>query len=126
MAAVLVWLELGLSVPKFEVPDGDTAGSPPEHHSTLRSVPRNGGEKNYLEYIYKSPKIRTTCMYGVIYVILGNLSGNAIAFGIYIMEVSCCLRCFWGLGSQYVTLSFNDLGKLEVQQPRASPASVFG
>lgn len=103
MAAVLVWLELGLSVPKFEVPDGDTAGSQPEHHPILQSVPRNGGEKNYLEHIYKSPKIRTTCMYGVIYVILGNLSGNAIAFGFYIMEVSCYLRESLGLGSKRVT-----------------------
>ena len=29
--------------------------------------------------------MRTTCMFGVIYVILGNLSGNAVAFGIYIL-----------------------------------------
>ena len=27
-------------------------------------------------------------MYGVVYVILGNLSGNAIAFGIYVLEAS--------------------------------------
>ena len=27
-------------------------------------------------------------MYGVIYVILGNLSGNAIAFGLYVMEAA--------------------------------------
>lgn len=88
MAALLVWLELGLSVPKFEVPDRDTTDLHRENDTMLQSVPRNGGEKNYLEHIYKSPKVRTTCMYGVIYVILGNLSGNAIAFGIYVMEAA--------------------------------------
>ena len=41
-----------------------------------------------LEYIYKAPKLRTICMYGVIYIILGNLSGNAIAFGTYVLEAA--------------------------------------
>lgn len=88
MSALLVWLELGLSVPKFEVPDRDTTDSHRGNASTLQSVPRNGGEKNYLEHIYKSPRLRTTCIYGVIYVTLGNLSGNAVAFGIYVMEAA--------------------------------------
>lgn len=88
MAALLVWLELGLSVPRFEVPDRDTTDSDRANDTMLQSVPRNGGEKNYLEHVYKSPKLRTTCMYGVIYVILGNLSGNAVALGIYVMEAA--------------------------------------
>ena len=41
-----------------------------------------------LEYIYKDPRFQTTCMYGVIFVILGNLTGNAIAFGQYIMQAA--------------------------------------
>ena len=41
-----------------------------------------------LEYIYKSKKMRTTCMFGVIYVILGNLAGNAVVFGIYVMNAA--------------------------------------
>ena len=32
--------------------------------------------------------MRTTCMFGMIYVIFGNLSGNAIAFGIYVLEAA--------------------------------------
>ena len=46
-------------------------------------MPRSGGEKNYLEYAFPSPAFLTTCMYGIVFVILGNLSGNAIAFGQY-------------------------------------------
>lgn len=44
---------------------------------------------NQLEYIYRFPKTRTTtCIFGVIYVVLGNLSGNAVAFGIYICQAA--------------------------------------
>ena len=88
MAALLVWLELGLSIPKFEVPDKDLAEPRREGETALQSVPRNGGEKNYLEHIIKSPKVRTTCMYGVLFITLGNLTGNGVAFGIYIMEAA--------------------------------------
>ena len=31
-------------------------------------------------------KVRTTCIYGFLYVTLGNLSGNAIYFGVYVLE----------------------------------------
>ena len=41
-----------------------------------------------LEDLFANPKFRTTCMYGVIFVILGNRSGNAIAFGIYVMQAA--------------------------------------
>lgn len=41
-----------------------------------------------LEYIYKNPRFLTTCMYGVIFVILGNMTGNAIAFGQYTMQAA--------------------------------------
>ncbi|MCJ1391150.1 hypothetical protein MMC18_004012 [Xylographa bjoerkii] len=76
VAALLVWLELSLSIPRYEV-DGNEV-----------SVPRSGGEKNYLEYIYGNPKSLTTCIYGVLFIILGNLSGNAIGFGSYVMEAA--------------------------------------
>ncbi|KAK4693144.1 hypothetical protein P7C71_g4203, partial [Lecanoromycetidae sp. Uapishka_2] len=47
-SALLVWLELGLSIPKFEVADRDAAEARPEGETKLEPVPRNGGEKNYL------------------------------------------------------------------------------
>lgn len=65
-------------------------------------MPRSGGEKNYvrlavythvenhtnsekLEFIFSSPKFLVTCMYGIVFILLGNLSGNAISFGHYVM-----------------------------------------
>ena len=41
-----------------------------------------------LEYAFKSPRFRTTCIYAVIYVTLGNLAGNAIAFGLYAIQAA--------------------------------------
>ena len=66
--------------------------------------------------------MRTTCMFGLFYVILGNLSGNAVAFGIYILEAAgieghgstvrglavvcltaaCLLHASWRRGGIYV------------------------
>ncbi|MCJ1472324.1 hypothetical protein MMC13_000971 [Lambiella insularis] len=92
IAAILVWLELSLSIPRYEL-DGNEV-----------SVPRSGGEKNYasttsrswrlqpdfcqLEYIYKRPKFLVTCVYGTLFIVLGNLSGNAIGFGSYVLEAA--------------------------------------
>ena len=39
-----------------------------------------------LEYIYKRPKFLMTCIFGIVFIIFGNLAGNAIQFGIYIMQ----------------------------------------
>ncbi|KAL9583922.1 MAG: hypothetical protein Q9212_002420 [Teloschistes hypoglaucus] len=89
MSALLIWLELGLSIPKFELPNRDENDTVQGEGVSLQCVPRNGGEKNYLEYIYRFPKMRaTTCIFGWIYIILGNLSGNAVAFGIYICHAA--------------------------------------
>ena len=46
-----------------------------------------------LEYIFSSsetgrPKFLITCMYGIPFIILGNLSGNGIAFGSYVLKAA--------------------------------------
>jgi hypothetical protein len=38
-----------------------------------------------LEYVLKRPKFLATCMYGIPFILLGNLAGNALALGRYIM-----------------------------------------
>ena len=48
MSALFVWLELGLSIPKYELPITVSAEGGEEGASALQSVPRNGGEKNYV------------------------------------------------------------------------------
>ncbi|KAF7506036.1 hypothetical protein GJ744_012283 [Endocarpon pusillum] len=72
LSALHVWNELGLTIPR----------------NRGRSVPRSGGEKNYFEYMVRSPRFLVTCLYGIVFLILGNLSGNAIQLGVYVMAAA--------------------------------------
>lgn len=47
ICGVLVWLELGLSIPKFRPSDHEFESNV-DGEGPLESVPRNGGEKNYV------------------------------------------------------------------------------
>ncbi|KAK3399812.1 amino acid/polyamine transporter I [Sordaria brevicollis] len=49
------------------------------------AIPRSGGEKNYLEYIYKHPKYLASCVLAAQMIFLGFSSGNSLAFGRYIL-----------------------------------------
>ncbi|KAF8545126.1 amino acid/polyamine transporter I [Trichophaea hybrida] len=77
-AGLSVYLELGLTIPRRRIGEG----------ATKRDVyvPRSGGEKNYLEWIYKKPKYAASCVYAVIFVFLGNTAANSIAFSQYVLE----------------------------------------
>ncbi|KAH6680931.1 amino acid permease-domain-containing protein [Halenospora varia] len=86
---LLIWLELGLSVPFREVK------VTPGPHGTFekKSVPRNGGEKNYLQFLFSNPNrerpgFLVTCMYGIPFILLGNLAGNALALGSFVMHAA--------------------------------------
>ncbi|KAJ7062146.1 APC amino acid permease [Mycena amicta] len=46
-------------------------------------LPRSGGEKNYLEYMYRRPKFMITCTYAVYTFIAGSSATNSIVFGEY-------------------------------------------
>ncbi|KAF7343865.1 High affinity methionine permease [Mycena sanguinolenta] len=49
-------------------------------------LPRSGGEKNYLEYIYRRPKFMASCIYGVYTLIGGSNAPNALVFGEYTLN----------------------------------------
>lgn len=53
IAGLLVWLEVGLSIPKFQLPDS-TNEPRWEGERHFISVPRSGGEKNYVGFLRKS------------------------------------------------------------------------
>ena len=57
MCGLLVWLELGLSIPKFQSLD-QTADQHVDGEGAFESVPRNGGEKNYVRHPHKPCVIR--------------------------------------------------------------------
>ncbi|KAL2127288.1 hypothetical protein VTI74DRAFT_10964 [Chaetomium olivicolor] len=49
------------------------------------AIPRSGGEKNYLERIYRRPRYLATCVLASQMILLGFSSGNALAFGRYVL-----------------------------------------
>lgn len=52
------------------------------------AIPRSGGEKNYLERVYRHPKYLATCVLASQMVLLGFSSGNSLAFGRYVLYAS--------------------------------------
>ncbi|KAB5525515.1 amino acid/polyamine transporter I [Coniochaeta sp. 2T2.1] len=52
------------------------------------AIPKNGGEKNYLEFVYRRPKFLATCMYTWYVLLLGWASGNSVIFGEYILHAA--------------------------------------
>lgn len=51
-------------------------------------IPRNGGEKNYLEYVYRKPRFLVTAMYAGYVVLLGWAGSNSVIFGEYILNAA--------------------------------------
>ncbi|KAK9472929.1 amino acid permease-domain-containing protein [Dipodascopsis tothii] len=49
------------------------------------AIPKSGGEKNYLERVYKKPKYLVTCIFLAQMILLGFSAGNSLAFGRYLL-----------------------------------------
>lgn len=80
LCGLYVWLECGLSMPQRRI----------INHREPRGVPRSGGEKNFLEFMFPSSRermkhLRTTCSFAIMFTLLYNLSGNAISLALQIM-----------------------------------------
>lgn len=72
-------------------------------------LPRNGGEKNYLEYVYRKPKFLVTAMYAAYVVLLGWAGSNSVVFGEYILHAAQVDVNRWnqrGIGLACITAAF--------------------
>ncbi|KAG2066674.1 APC amino acid permease [Suillus decipiens] len=49
-------------------------------------LPRSGGEKTYMEYIYRRPRFMITCFYAIYGLLMGWLSATSIVFGEYTLN----------------------------------------
>ena len=70
---------------------------------------RNGGEKNYLEYVYTKPKFFATAMFAAYAVLLGWAAGNSVIFGQYILNAAQVEVNRWnqrGVGLACITTAF--------------------
>ena len=73
------------------------------------AIPKNGGEKNYLEYVYRKPKFLVTAFYASYVVLLGWASGNSVVFGAYILNAANVEVDRWnqrGVGLACITAAF--------------------
>ncbi|KAI5835476.1 amino acid transporter [Schizophyllum commune Tattone D] len=72
-------------------------------------LPRNGGEKNYLEYVYTKPKFLVTGLYTGYVILLGWAGSNSVAFGEYILHAANVEVNRWnqrGIGLACITVAF--------------------
>lgn len=73
------------------------------------AIPRNGGEKNYLEHVYKTPRFLVTAMYASYVFFLGWAAGNSIIFGQYILIAAGVEPTRWnerGVGIAAISFGF--------------------
>ncbi|EPE02469.1 high affinity methionine permease [Ophiostoma piceae UAMH 11346] len=73
------------------------------------AIPKNGGEKNYLEFVYRRPRFLVTGLYTGYVVLLGWASGNSIVFGEYILNAAKVEVTRWnqrGVGLACITSAF--------------------
>lgn len=72
-------------------------------------LPRNGGEKNYLEFVYRRPKFLVTGLYTGYVILLGWAGSNSVVFGEYILHAANVEVNRWnqrGIGLACVTAAF--------------------
>lgn len=72
-------------------------------------IPRNGAEKNYLQYFYQKPRFLAMSMYAVYVVALGWAASNSVVFGEYIINAAGKEVTRWnqrGIGLACVTFCF--------------------
>ena len=72
-------------------------------------LPKNGGEKNYLEFVYRKPKFLATGFYTGYVVLLGWAGSNSVVFGEYILNAAQVEVNRWnqrGVGLACITSAF--------------------
>ncbi|KAF2105051.1 high affinity methionine permease [Rhizodiscina lignyota] len=72
-------------------------------------LPRNGGEKNYLEFVYRKPRFLATGFYTGYVILLGWAGSNSVVFGEYILNAAQVEVNRWnqrGIGLACITAAF--------------------
>lgn len=73
------------------------------------AIPRNGGEKNYLEYIFKKPKFFVTSMYAAYVFFLGWAAGNSVNTAVMFLTAANAEITTWnqrGVGVAVIAFCF--------------------
>lgn len=73
------------------------------------AIPKNGGEKNYLEFVYRRPKYLATGFYTGYVILLGWAGSNSVVFGEFILNAAQVEVNRWnqrGIGLACITAAF--------------------
>jgi amino acid transporter len=82
VAGTYLYIEFGLTIPRSSF------------GGVEQGIPRNGGTLNYLQYAFSRPAYRprtvllVTCIFAVSYIIIGNVAGNCLIFGLRTLEAA--------------------------------------
>ncbi|KAM7202920.1 Amino acid permease domain containing protein [Naviculisporaceae sp. PSN 640] len=82
LAGVHVYIEYGLNVPRYVI------------EGVEQAVPRSGGDLHYLQYVYrwiyykKDTVLYSGCLYGISFIIIGNMASNCINFGSRVLQAA--------------------------------------
>ncbi|KAK4210058.1 amino acid permease-domain-containing protein [Rhypophila decipiens] len=82
LAGVHVYIEYGLSVPRFVI------------EGVEQAVPRSGGDLHYLQFVYrwlyykKDTVLYSGCLYGISFIVIGNMASNCINFGSRVLQAA--------------------------------------
>ncbi|KAA8571418.1 hypothetical protein MFRU_026g00320 [Monilinia fructicola] len=76
MAGTLMYVEYGLTIPRRKM-----AGE-------VQAVPRSGGELNYLKFLARHPRYMAICMFGFVFIVVGNSAANCVSFGVHILAAA--------------------------------------
>ncbi|CCF56060.1 hypothetical protein KAFR_0A06250 [Kazachstania africana CBS 2517] len=73
------------------------------------ALPKNGGEKNYLELIFKKPRFFITCMYAAYVFFLGWAAGNSVNTAVMFLTAADADVTEWrekGIGCAVIAFAF--------------------
>ncbi|KAM3072668.1 hypothetical protein ACMFMF_007003 [Clarireedia jacksonii] len=76
MAGTLMYVEYGLTIPRRRM------------NADVQAVPRSGGELNYLKHLLPHPKFLAVCLFGFIFVIIGNSAANCVSFAVHVLAAA--------------------------------------
>ncbi|KAF3291942.1 hypothetical protein TWF132_006447 [Orbilia oligospora] len=74
---LMVHIEFGLMIPRH----------PDKYGRNWNCTPRSGGEKNYFEYLFIKRGLLPVCVYGLIFLFLGNTAGNSYICAQYFLRL---------------------------------------
>lgn len=77
-----VYIEYGLNIPRYTI------------NGVEQSVPRSGGDLNYLQYVYPWPALRkntvllSACSFGAGFIAFGNMASNCVSFATRLLRAA--------------------------------------